>query len=105
MFKQGIKGVDFIVCNTDSQATESSSVPNKKPVGSAFDRRTLVLEQTRCGDNNESISEIENSWIAILNGLITAGMVAGGTVLHQLSHNWPKKEIFCCAGIDIAFLV
>jgi cell division protein FtsZ len=29
MFKQGIKGVDFIVCNTDSQALQSSSVPNK----------------------------------------------------------------------------
>jgi cell division protein FtsZ len=28
MFKQGIKGVDFI-CNTDSQALQSSSVPNK----------------------------------------------------------------------------
>jgi cell division protein FtsZ len=28
MFKQGIKGVDFIVCNTDSQA-QSSSVPIK----------------------------------------------------------------------------
>jgi cell division protein FtsZ len=27
MFKQGIKGVDFIVCNTDSQALQSSSVP------------------------------------------------------------------------------
>jgi cell division protein FtsZ len=26
MFKQGIKGVDFIVCNTDSQALQSSSV-------------------------------------------------------------------------------
>jgi cell division protein FtsZ len=29
MFKQGIKGVDFIVCNTDSQALQSSSVPIK----------------------------------------------------------------------------
>jgi cell division protein FtsZ len=26
MFKQGIKGVDFIVCNTDSQALQSSSL-------------------------------------------------------------------------------
>jgi cell division protein FtsZ len=33
MFKQGIKGVDFIVCNTDSQALQSSSVPNKNSVG------------------------------------------------------------------------
>ena len=33
MFKQGIKGVDFIVCNTDSQALENSSVPNKIQLG------------------------------------------------------------------------
>jgi cell division GTPase FtsZ len=32
MFKQGIKGVDFIVCNTDSQALQSSSV-NKIQLG------------------------------------------------------------------------
>ena len=29
MFKQGIKGVDFVICNTDSQALNNSGVPNK----------------------------------------------------------------------------
>ena len=33
MYKQGIKGVDFIVCNTDSQALEESPVPNKIQLG------------------------------------------------------------------------
>jgi len=33
MFKQGIKGVDFIVCNTDSQALQNSPVPNKIQLG------------------------------------------------------------------------
>jgi cell division protein FtsZ len=33
MFKQGIQGVDFIVCNTDSQALDSSPVPNKIQLG------------------------------------------------------------------------
>lgn len=33
MFKQGIKGVDFVVCNTDSQALENSSVPIKIQLG------------------------------------------------------------------------
>tara|TARA_B100001057_G_scaffold85954_1_gene81836 strand:- start:12064 stop:13875 length:1812 start_codon:yes stop_codon:yes gene_type:complete len=33
MFKQGIKGVDFIICNTDSQALEESPVPNKIQLG------------------------------------------------------------------------
>lgn len=33
MFKQGIKGVDFIVCNTDSQALQNSPVANKIQLG------------------------------------------------------------------------
>jgi cell division protein FtsZ len=33
MFRQGIKGVDFIICNTDAQAMESSPVPVKIQLG------------------------------------------------------------------------
>ena len=33
MFNQGIKGVDFVICNTDSQALNSSGVPNKIQLG------------------------------------------------------------------------
>ena len=33
MFSQGIKGVDFVICNTDAQALESSPVPNKIQLG------------------------------------------------------------------------
>ena len=33
MFQQGITGVDFIVCNTDSQALDKSPVPNKIQLG------------------------------------------------------------------------
>ncbi|MFW5687727.1 MAG: cell division protein FtsZ [Bacteroidota bacterium] len=33
MFKQGIEGVDFIVCNTDAQALDCSPVPNKVQLG------------------------------------------------------------------------
>lgn len=32
MFKQGIKGVDFIVCNTDSQALQNSAVPKQNSI-------------------------------------------------------------------------
>ena len=34
MYRQGIKGVDFIVCNTDSQALDMSPVPVKNPARS-----------------------------------------------------------------------
>ena len=33
MFKQGIKGVDFYICNTDEQSLEMSPVPNKIQLG------------------------------------------------------------------------
>ena len=33
MYKQGIEGVDFIVCNTDMKALNASPVPNKIPLG------------------------------------------------------------------------
>jgi cell division protein FtsZ len=33
MFEQGIKGVDFVVCNTDAQALENSPVPIKLQLG------------------------------------------------------------------------
>ncbi|EPR74802.1 Cell division protein FtsZ [Winogradskyella psychrotolerans RS-3] len=36
MFQQGIKGVDFVICNTDSQALHNSGVPNKIQLGVAL---------------------------------------------------------------------
>ncbi len=33
MFQQGIKGVDFVICNTDAQALNNSGVPNKIQLG------------------------------------------------------------------------
>jgi cell division protein FtsZ len=36
MYRQGIKGVDFIVCNTDHQALEMSPVPTKIQLGTSL---------------------------------------------------------------------
>ena len=36
MYNQGIAGVDFFVCNTDSQALERSPVPNKIQLGTSL---------------------------------------------------------------------
>jgi len=33
MYQAGINGVDFVICNTDAQALENSSVPNKIQLG------------------------------------------------------------------------
>jgi len=33
MYREGINGVDFVICNTDRQALENSPVPNKIQLG------------------------------------------------------------------------
>ncbi len=36
MYQLGIKGVDFVICNTDAQALENSPVPNKIQLGAGL---------------------------------------------------------------------
>ncbi len=81
MFNQGIKGVDFVICNTDAQALNNSGVPNKIQLG------LNLTEGLGAGANPEvgSQSAIESTddIKAMLNVntkmvFITAGM-GGGT--------------------------
>ena len=81
MFKQGIKGVDFIVCNTDSQALENSAVPNKIQLGVTLTEGLGAGANPDVGQQSaiESISEIENMLDSNTKMVfITAGM-GGGT--------------------------
>ncbi|AMS28196.1 cell division protein FtsZ [Bacteroidetes bacterium UKL13-3] len=36
MYSQGIKGVDFVICNTDLQVLEASAIPNKIQLGTGL---------------------------------------------------------------------
>jgi len=81
MYSQGIKGVDFVVCNTDSQALEESPVPNKIQLG------VNLTEGLGAGANPEigklaaleSYEELKNLLETQTKMLfITAGM-GGGT--------------------------
>jgi cell division protein FtsZ len=80
MYRMGIKDVEFIVCNTDSQALHSSPVPNKLQIGDA------ITEGLGCGANPEvgraAAIESHERIREALNGakmvFITAGM-GGGT--------------------------
>ncbi|HIA11588.1 MAG TPA: cell division protein FtsZ, partial [Flavobacteriales bacterium] len=36
MFNEGIKGVDFVVCNTDEQALDNSPIPLKIQLGAGL---------------------------------------------------------------------
>ena len=81
MFKQGIKGVDFIVCNTDSQALQNSSVPNKIQLGVNLTEGLGAGANPDVGQQSaiESISDIEKMLDRNTKMVfITAGM-GGGT--------------------------
>ena len=81
MFKQGIKGVDFVVCNTDSQALENSTVPNKIQLGVNLTEGLGAGANPEVGQQSalESIEEIERMLDTNTKMVfITAGM-GGGT--------------------------
>ena len=81
MFKQGIKGVDFVVCNTDSQALQSSPVPNKIQLGVHLTEGLGAGANPEVGQQSaiESIADIEKMLDTNTKMIfITAGM-GGGT--------------------------
>jgi cell division protein FtsZ len=81
MYEQGIKGVDFIVCNTDAQAIDNSPVPFKVQLGSTLTEGRGAGSIPEVGRNAaiESIEEIRTLLSTNTNLVfITAGM-GGGT--------------------------
>ncbi len=81
MFNQGIKGVDFMVCNTDAQSLEKSPVLNKIQLGPSLTEGMGAGSIPEVGKNAaiENLDEIRR----VLGGetkmvFITAGM-GGGT--------------------------
>ena len=81
MYRQGIKGVDFVICNTDAQALNNSGVPNKIQLG------VNLTEGLGAGANPEvgekAALESAEDIMSMLNintkmVFITAGM-GGGT--------------------------
>ncbi len=81
MFQLGIKGVDFVVCNTDSQALENSSVPNKIQLGVTLTEGLGAGANPEIGEKAavESFEEIKQMLDTNTKMVfITAGM-GGGT--------------------------
>ena len=81
MYRQGIKGVEFIVCNTDSQALETSPVPYKVQLGISLTEGRGAGAIPEVG-RNAAIENIEDIRKVLLENtrmvFITAGM-GGGT--------------------------
>jgi len=81
MFNQGIKGVDFVICNTDAQALENSAVPNKIQLGNDLTEGLGAGANPKIGEQSavESMAEIKNMLTTNTKMIfITAGM-GGGT--------------------------
>jgi cell division protein FtsZ len=109
MFKQGIKGVDFIVCNTDSQALENSGVPNKIQLGVNLTEGLGAGANPDIGHQSaiESIADIEKMLDRNTKMVfITAGM-GGGTgtgaapVIAQLAK---ERDILTVGIVTLPFL-
>jgi cell division protein FtsZ len=108
MFKQGIKGVDFIVCNTDSQALQNSPVPNKIQLGVSLTEGLGAGANPDVGQQSaiESIADIEKMLDSNTKMIfITAGM-GGGTgtgaapVIAQLAK---ERDILTVGIVTIPF--
>ncbi|RWY57283.1 cell division protein FtsZ [Mucilaginibacter gilvus] len=81
MYRQGIKGVDFIICNTDAQALELSPIPNKVQLGASLTEGMGAGSIPEVGKNSaiENIDDIKQMLGSNTKMLfITAGM-GGGT--------------------------
>ena len=81
MFQQDIKGVDFVICNTDAQALENSAIPNKIQLGADLTSGLGAGANPEVGEKaaQESLVEIQQMLSAQTKMVfITAGM-GGGT--------------------------
>ena len=81
MFQQGIVGVDFVICNTDSQALEKSSVPIKIQLGASLTEGLGAGANPEVGrkaaqESLEDITSLLSTQTKMI--FITAGM-GGGT--------------------------
>lgn len=81
MFTQNIRGVDFVICNTDAQALENSPIPNKIQLGANLTSGLGAGANPEVGAQaaKESMQEIQqmlNTQTKMV--FITAGM-GGGT--------------------------
>ncbi len=124
MFNQGIKDVEFVICNTDAQALKGSQVPTKLQIGPTLTEGLGAGANPDVGmnaalENKEEIRELLSTDTKMV--FITAGMGGGtgtgaapviasvarelniltvGIVTAPFSFEGKKKAQFAQAGID-----
>ncbi len=103
MFQQGIKGVDFVICNTDAQALENSGVPNKIQLGVNLTEGLGAGANPNIGEQAavESYEELKNMLETNTKMLfITAGMGGGtGTGAAPIIAKMAKEADILTVGI------
>ncbi len=108
MFKQGINGVDFIVCNTDYQALQNSPVPNKIQLGVSLTEGLGARSNPDIGVQSaiESITEIEKILDSNTKMIFIVAGMGGGTgtgatsVIAQLAK---ERDILTIGIVSIPF--
>ncbi|GAA4282427.1 cell division protein FtsZ [Gaetbulibacter aestuarii] len=103
MFQQGIKGVDFYVCNTDAQALQNSGVPNKIQLGVNLTEGLGAGANPEIGEQAAVESFDEISQMLDTNTkmvFITAGMGGGtGTGAAPIIAKMAKEKDILTVGI------
>ena len=103
MFQQGITGVDFIVCNTDSQALDKSPVPNKIQLGVNITEGLGAGANPEIGklaalETHEELRDLLETQTKML--FITAGMGGGtGTGAAPIIAEFAKELDILTVGI------
>jgi len=109
MFEHGIKGVDFVICNTDLQALEASPVPIKIQLGANLTEGLGAGSNPKVGrkaaeESADRITELLDANTKML--FLTAGM-GGGTgtgaapVIAEIAR---EKGILTVAVVTIPFI-
>ncbi|WP_242091819.1 cell division protein FtsZ [Aestuariivivens sediminicola] len=103
MFQQGIKGVDFYICNTDAQALQNSGVPNKIQLGVNLTEGLGAGANPEIGEQSavESFEEISRMLDTNTKMVfITAGMGGGtGTGAAPIIAKMAKDQDILTVGI------
>jgi cell division protein FtsZ len=95
MFQQGINGVDFVVCNTDAQALENTSVPNKVQLGVSLTEGLGAGANPEVGEKSaiESFDDIKrmldtNTKMVFITAGMGGGTGTGAAIARQ--NEWQK---------------
>ena len=108
MFRIGIEGVDFFICNTDAQALQNSPVPNKIQLGVSLTEGLGAGANPEIGEQAalESIEAIETMLGSSTKMVfITAGMGGGtGTGATPIIAEYAKKlDILTVSIVTVPF--